>query len=86
MRATYEKAVKIAYDGAYFVWLVNNQDLYGLSDAADRGPRGSTRSSSSRKCPSPAEAGDVRAGSGSTRHGALHRTTIAHKASWSSSA
>jgi peptide/nickel transport system substrate-binding protein len=28
---TYQKAVKIAYDGAYFVWLVNNQDLYGLS-------------------------------------------------------
>ena len=28
---TYQKAVKIAYDGSYFVWLVNNQDLYGLS-------------------------------------------------------
>lgn len=31
-RATiYHKAVKIAYDEKYFVWLLNNQDLYGLS-------------------------------------------------------
>ena len=37
--ATYEKAVKIAYDGAYFVWLVNNQDLYGLSTRLTWTPR-----------------------------------------------
>jgi peptide/nickel transport system substrate-binding protein len=31
-RATiYHQALKIAYDQKYFVWLVNNQDLYGLS-------------------------------------------------------
>ncbi len=27
----YEQAVAHAYDNAYFVWLVNNQDIYGLS-------------------------------------------------------
>lgn len=37
--ATYEKAVKLAYDGAYFVWLVNNQDLYGLSTRLTWTPR-----------------------------------------------
>ncbi len=37
--ATYEQAVKIAYDGAYFVWLVNNQDLYGLSERLSWTPR-----------------------------------------------
>lgn len=36
---TYETAVKIAYDGAYFVWLVNNQDLYGLSERLSWAPR-----------------------------------------------
>ena len=34
-QTTYEEAVKIAYDGAYFVWLVNNEDLYGLSERHD---------------------------------------------------
>jgi peptide/nickel transport system substrate-binding protein len=29
---TYQEAVKIAYDNAYFVWLVNNQDIYGTSE------------------------------------------------------
>jgi peptide/nickel transport system substrate-binding protein len=28
----YEEAVKIAYDNAYFVWLVNNQDIYGAAE------------------------------------------------------
>ena len=28
----YQEAVKIAYDNAYFVWLVNNQDIYGTSE------------------------------------------------------
>ena len=28
----YEEAVKIAYDNAYFVWLVNNQDVYGAAE------------------------------------------------------
>ena len=36
---TYKKAVKIAYDGAYFVLLVNNQDLYGLSTRLTWTPR-----------------------------------------------
>jgi peptide/nickel transport system substrate-binding protein len=27
----YQEAVKLAYDQAYFVWLVSNEDLYGLS-------------------------------------------------------
>jgi peptide/nickel transport system substrate-binding protein len=36
---TYQKAVKIAHDGAYFVWLVNNQDLYGLSTRMTWTPR-----------------------------------------------
>jgi peptide/nickel transport system substrate-binding protein len=36
---TYKKAVKIAYDGSYFVWLVNNQDLYGLSTRLTWTPR-----------------------------------------------
>lgn len=38
-QTTYEQAVKIAYDGAYFVWLVNNQDLYGLSERLTWTPR-----------------------------------------------
>jgi peptide/nickel transport system substrate-binding protein len=37
--ATYQQAVKLAYDGAYFVWLVNNQDLYGLSTRMKWTPR-----------------------------------------------
>ena len=37
--ATYQQAVKIAYDGAYFVWLVNNSDLYGLSERMTWTPR-----------------------------------------------
>jgi len=28
----YEEAVTIAYDNAYFVWLVNNQDIYGAAE------------------------------------------------------
>ena len=24
--------MKIAYDNAYFVWLVNNQDIYGAAE------------------------------------------------------
>ena len=31
--------VKIAYDGKYFVWLVNNSDLYGLSERLVWTPR-----------------------------------------------
>jgi len=27
----YQKAVKLAYDQAYFVWLINTDDIYGLS-------------------------------------------------------
>ena len=39
--AIYQDAVQLAYDQAYFAWLVSNQDLYGLSerlafDAASR--------------------------------------------------
>ncbi len=37
--ATYQQAVKIAYDGSYFVWLVNNSDLYGLSERMTWNPR-----------------------------------------------
>lgn len=29
--AFYRKAVKLAYDKAYFVWLINTEDIYGLS-------------------------------------------------------
>lgn len=35
----YNEAVKIAFDEAYFVWLVNNQDVYGLSDRLIWSPR-----------------------------------------------
>jgi peptide/nickel transport system substrate-binding protein len=35
----YQDALKLAYDQAYFVWLVNNQDLYGLSDRLEWEPR-----------------------------------------------
>lgn len=35
----YNEAVKIAYDEAYFVWTVNNQDIYGLSERMSWEPR-----------------------------------------------
>jgi len=38
-QATYEKAVKIAADGSYFVWLASNSDLYGLSERMSWTPR-----------------------------------------------
>ena len=31
-QTTYEEALQIAYDQAYFVWLVNNEDIYGMSE------------------------------------------------------
>jgi peptide/nickel transport system substrate-binding protein len=36
---TYNEAVALAYDEAYFVWLVNNADIYGLSERVDFEPR-----------------------------------------------
>ena len=33
------EAVQIAYDDAYFVLLVNNQDIYGLSERMEWTPR-----------------------------------------------
>jgi peptide/nickel transport system substrate-binding protein len=38
-QTTYEKAVKIAADGSYFVWLASNSDLYGLSNRMSWTPR-----------------------------------------------
>lgn len=38
-QAIYEQALQIAYDEAYFVWLVNNQDIYGLSEKVQWQPR-----------------------------------------------
>jgi peptide/nickel transport system substrate-binding protein len=35
----YEEAVKLAYDQAYFVWLVSNEDLYGMSERLQWTPR-----------------------------------------------
>jgi peptide/nickel transport system substrate-binding protein len=35
----YEQALQIAYDEAYFVWLVNNEDIYGLSERLQWSPR-----------------------------------------------
>lgn len=35
----YNEAVDLAYDGAYFVWLVNNEDIYGMSDRLSWQPR-----------------------------------------------
>lgn len=35
----YEQAVQIAYDEAYFAFLVSNQDLYGLSERVEWTPR-----------------------------------------------
>ena len=29
----------MAYDQSYFVWLVNNEDLYGLSERMEWAPR-----------------------------------------------
>jgi len=37
--ALYEQAVQQAYDEAYFVWLVNNQDIYGLAENVEFEPR-----------------------------------------------
>lgn len=38
-QAIYEEAVAIAYDEAYFVWLVNNSDVYGHSAELQWQPR-----------------------------------------------
>lgn len=38
-QATYEQALKIAYDQALFVWLVNNEDIYGLAENVQWTPR-----------------------------------------------
>lgn len=35
----YNEALQIAYDEAYFVWLVNNEDIYGMSDRLEWQPR-----------------------------------------------
>jgi peptide/nickel transport system substrate-binding protein len=35
----YNDALEMAYDESYFVWLVNNEDLYGLSERMDWEPR-----------------------------------------------
>lgn len=35
----YAQALQIAYDEHYFLWLVNNQDNYGMSDRLDWQPR-----------------------------------------------
>ncbi len=35
----YNEALQMAYDEAYFLWLVNNQDLYGLSERIEWEPR-----------------------------------------------
>ena len=35
----YEEALQIGYDEAYFVWLVNNEDIYGLSESLQWTPR-----------------------------------------------
>lgn len=37
--AIYQEVVQIAYDQAYFVWLINNQDIYGLSERVTWTPR-----------------------------------------------
>lgn len=37
--AIYQEAVALAYDEAYFVWLINNQDIYGLSERVTWSPR-----------------------------------------------
>lgn len=35
----YQEAVALAYDQAYFVWIVNNQDIYGLAENVEWTPR-----------------------------------------------
>jgi peptide/nickel transport system substrate-binding protein len=35
----YHQALAIAYDEAMFVWLVNNEDIYGLSERMQWTPR-----------------------------------------------
>jgi peptide/nickel transport system substrate-binding protein len=37
--AIYQEAVKLAYDQAYFAWLVSNQDIYGMSERLTYAPR-----------------------------------------------
>ncbi len=37
--AIYEEAMQLAYDQALFVWLVNNEDIYGLADNISWTPR-----------------------------------------------
>jgi peptide/nickel transport system substrate-binding protein len=38
-QATYEQALQMAYDESLFVWLVNNEDIYGLSENLRWTPR-----------------------------------------------
>jgi peptide/nickel transport system substrate-binding protein len=38
-QSIYEQALQIGYDEAYFVWLVNNEDIYGLSERLQWTPR-----------------------------------------------
>jgi peptide/nickel transport system substrate-binding protein len=38
-QTTYEEALQIGYDEAYFVWLVNNEDIYGMSENLRWTPR-----------------------------------------------
>ena len=72
--AIYQDAVKLAYDQAYFAWLVSNQDLYGLCerltlDAAGRlqaARQGDERDRLSRRRTVRERQRD---------HGTLHRTT-----------
>ena len=37
--ALYQEAVQIAYDEAYFLWLINNEDIYGMSERMTWTPR-----------------------------------------------
>jgi peptide/nickel transport system substrate-binding protein len=39
----YQKASQIAYDEAYFVWLINNEDIYGLSARMSWQPRADSK-------------------------------------------
>ena len=39
----YQQAVRVAYDNAYFVWLVNNEDLYGMSARLRWTPRADSK-------------------------------------------
>jgi peptide/nickel transport system substrate-binding protein len=38
-QTVYEQALQIGYDEALFVWLVNNEDIYGLSENLSWTPR-----------------------------------------------